>query len=185
MKFCNQCGAGVELRIPPGDSVERHVCRACGTIHYINPKVVVGCVAEWEGHILLCRRAIEPCSGLWTLPAGFMEVGESTREVAVRETFEEACARIVIDDLFALINIPHIDQVHVFYRGRLLDPDFAAGAESLETALFDEVDIPWPTLAFRSVARCLKSYFADRRCGRFTVHEEDLLPPPASDRHRG
>ncbi len=184
MKFCNQCGASVELRIPPGDSLERHVCRACGTIHYINPKLVIGCVVEWEGDILLCRRAIEPCSGLWTLPAGFMEVGESTRQAARRETLEEACARITIDDLFALINIPHIDQVHIFYRGRLLEAEFAAGAESLETALFGEADIPWQALAFRSVALCLTSYFADRRRGHFTVHEEDMLPP-ASDHPRG
>lgn len=178
MKFCNQCGAGVELRTPPGESVERHVCPRCGTIHYVNPKLVIGAVAEWQGDILLCRRAIEPCYGLWTLPAGFMEVGESTRQAALRETHEEACARIAIDDLFALINIPHIDQVHLFYRGRLLAPDFGAGSESLETALFAEADIPWPELAFRSVALCLSKYFADRRRGRFSLHEEDLLPPP-------
>ena len=176
MKYCAECGAAVEFRIPVGDSLPRHVCGQCATIHYLNPKLVVGCVGEWQGRILLCRRAIEPRLGLWTLPAGFMENGESTTQAALRETFEEACARIEIDDLFALINVPYINQVHLFYRGRLLDTDFAAGSESLETALFSEQDIPWQDLAFRSVARCLKAYFADRRSGQFAFHEDDLTP---------
>ena len=177
MNYCAQCGAPVEFRIPAGDSLPRHVCPRCETIHYLNPKLVVGCVAEWKGDILLCRRAIEPRYGLWTLPAGFMENGESTTQAALRETFEEACARIAIDELFSLVNVPHISQVHLFYRGRLLDTDFAAGAESLETALFSEADIPWNDLAFRSVALCLRSYFADRRAGHFRFHEDDLAPP--------
>ena len=142
MKYCAHCGAAVELRIPLGDSLPRHVCPQCATIHYQNPKLVIGCVGEWQGRILLCRRAIEPRLGRWTLPAGFMENGESTTQAALRETLEEACARIEIDDLFALVNVPYINQVHLFYRGRLLDTDFAAGAESLETALFSEDDIP-------------------------------------------
>lgn len=176
MKYCAYCGAAVELRIPPGDSLPRHVCPQCATIHYQNPKLVVGCVGEWQGRVLLCRRAIEPRLGRWTLPAGFMENGESTTQAALRETLEEACARVEIDDLFALVNVPYINQVHLFYRGRLLDTDFAAGAESLETALFGEDDIPWNDLAFRSVTRCLKAYFADRRDGQFRFHEEDLAP---------
>ena len=176
MKYCAHCGATVELRIPPGDNLPRHVCVQCATIHYLNPRLVVGCVGEWQGRILLCRRAIEPRHGLWTLPAGFMENGESTTQAALRETLEEACARIEIDDLFALINVPHINQVHLFYRGRLLDTDFAAGVESLETALFSEEDIPWNELAFRSVTRCLKAYFADRHGGQFRFHEDDLTP---------
>ena len=176
MKYCPLCGAAVELRVPPGDNLARHVCTRCATIHYLNPKLVVGCVGEWQGKILLCRRAIEPRHGRWTLPAGFMENGESTTQAALRETLEEACAHVVIDDLFALINVPHINQVHLFYRGRLLEPDFAAGAESLETALFCEDEIPWPELAFGSVARCLAAYVADRRAGRFRFHEEDLAP---------
>ena len=176
MKYCAHCGAAVELRIPLGDSLPRHVCPQCATIHYQNPKLVIGCVGEWQGRILLCRRAIEPRLGRWTLPAGFMENGESTTQAALRETLEEACARIEIDDLFALVNVPYINQVHLFYRGRLLDTDFAAGAESLETALFSEDDIPWHDLAFRSVTRCLKAYFADRRDGQFRFHEEDLAP---------
>ena len=179
MKYCAHCGASVEFRIPVGDNLPRHVCVRCSTIHYLNPRLVVGCVGEWQGRILLCRRAIEPRHGLWTLPAGFMENGESTTQAALRETLEEACARIEIDELFALINIPHINQVHLFDRGRLRDPDFAAGVESLETALFREEDIPWNDLAFRSVRQCLMAYFADRRSGQFRFHEDDLTPADA------
>ncbi len=154
----------------------RHVCQRCETIHYLNPKLVVGCIPEWEDRILLCRRAIEPRYGRWTLPAGFMENGETTAQGAVRETLEEACARVEIGELFSLVNVPHINQVHLFYRGRMLDAQFAAGIESLDTALFAEDDIPWDDLAFRSVTLCLKAYFADRKAGRFTFHEDDLLP---------
>lgn len=177
MKFCNACGAAVEFRIPPDDTLPRHVCLSCGLIHYLNPKLVVGCIAEWQGRILLCRRAIEPRLGRWTLPAGFMENGESTEEAARRETLEEACARVDIDALFTMISIPHIDQVHLFYRARLSDTDFAPGSESLETALFSESEIPWETLAFRSVSQCIKTYFADRRTGSFDFHESVLTPP--------
>lgn len=177
MNYCTQCGTHVELRIPEGDSHLRHVCPQCGEIHYQNPKVIVGCIAEWEQRILLCRRAIEPCYGLWTLPAGFMENGESTTQAALRETYEEACARVSIEGLFALINIPHISQVHLFYRARLLDTNFGAGEESLETQLFAEDEIPWHELAFSSVDQCLKAYFGDRRTGRFEFHETTLAPP--------
>ena len=177
MNYCTQCGTHVELRIPEGDSHLRHVCPQCGEIHYQNPKVIVGCIAEWEQRILLCRRAIEPCYGLWTLPAGFMENGESTSQAALRETYEEACARVSIERLFALINIPHISQVHLFYRARLLDTNFGAGEESLETQLFSEDEIPWHELAFSSVDQCLKAYFGDRRTGRFEFHEATLAPP--------
>jgi ADP-ribose pyrophosphatase YjhB (NUDIX family) len=174
MNHCSQCGARLVLRIPEGDTRPRHVCPCCGEIHYLNPKLVIGCLAEWEGRLLLCRRAIEPCHGLWTLPAGFMENGESTAQAALRETAEEACARAVIERLFALVSIPSIDQVHLFYRARLLDGEFAAGEESLETALFDESQIPWDRLAFRSVAFCLEAYFSDRRAGVFGFHESTL-----------
>lgn len=177
MNFCTQCGAKVELRIPEGDSHLRHVCPQCGEIHYLNPKLVVGCIAEWDDRILLCRRAIEPCYGLWTLPAGFMENGESTAQAALRETLEEACARVTIEQLFALVNIPHISQVHLFYRGRLLDEAFGAGEESLETMLFSESQIPWEQLAFSSVKHCLQNYFRDRRIGRFGFHETALPAP--------
>ena len=177
MNYCTQCGTHVELRIPDGDSHLRHVCPQCGEIHYQNPKVIVGCIAEWEHRILLCRRAIEPCYGLWTLPAGFMENGESTTQAALRETHEEACARVSIEQLFALVNIPHISQVHLFYRAHLLDTNFGPGEESLETQLFSEDEIPWHELAFSSVDHCLKAFFGDRRSGHFGFHETTLAPP--------
>ncbi|HMW16356.1 MAG TPA: NUDIX hydrolase [Accumulibacter sp.] len=171
MNFCSACGKPVSLSIPAGDSLPRHVCSNCGTVHYLNPKLVIGCVAEWQERILLCRRSIEPRYGLWTLPAGFMENDESTCEAARRETSEEACARVEIGPLFALVNIPHISQVHLFYRARLLDTNFAAGMETLETTLFAEDDIPWSSMAFQSVVFCLRAYFADRKSGHFTLHE--------------
>ena len=177
MNYCTQCGAKVGLRIPEGDTRPRHVCQRCGEIHYLNPKLVIGCIAEWEDRILLCRRAIEPRHGLWTLPAGFMENGESTSHTAARETLEEACAHVEIVQLFQLINIPHINQVHLFYQGKMRNNHFGAGEESLETALFPESDIPWDDLAFRSVRVCLQTYFSDRRSGRFGFHETTLAPP--------
>ncbi len=181
MKFCAECGTPVEFLIPPDDVLPRHVCPQCATIHYRNPKLVVGCIAEWQGRILLCRRAIEPAHGRWTLPAGFMENGESTQQAALRETLEEACARVDIDALFSLISIPHIDQVHLFYRGRLLDTAFSPGVESLETRLFCENDVPWDELAFRSITHCLRAYFADRLAGHFDLHEETLSAPVLID----
>ena len=174
MNFCTLCGAPVDLVVPPGDTLQRHVCSRCGEIHYRNPKLVVGCIATWEDRILLCRRAIEPRHGYWTLPAGFMENGETTPQAAVRETLEEACARIEVDALSSLISVPGFDQVHLFYRGRLLDPDFGAGPESLESALFHEGDIPWQDLAFRSVTLALRAFLSDRAAGRFLVHEHAL-----------
>lgn len=178
MNFCSKCGAAVALRIPAGDSVPRHVCTACGEIHYLNPKIVVGSLPVWEHKVLLCRRAIEPCHGMWTLPAGFMEMGETTAQAAIRETAEEACARIELVELSTLVNIPHISQVHILYRARLLDLDFAPGEESLEVALFAEDEIPWPQIAFRSVALTLRHFFADRARGEFRFRIEDLAPQP-------
>lgn len=177
MNFCSHCGARLALRIPAGDTLPRHVCDSCGTIHYQNPKLVIGCIPEWQGRILLCRRAIEPRYGHWTLPAGFMENSETTAQAAARETLEEACARVEIGELFALVNVPHINQVHLFYRGCLLDESYAAGTESLEVALFDEADIPWHDLAFRSVAIGLRAYFEDRSRGVFHLHTADLERP--------
>ncbi len=170
MKFCSQCSAPVALRIPLGDSLPRHVCTACGTIHYQNPKMIVGCIPEWEGKILLCRRAIEPRRGLWTVPAGFMENGETTYQGALRETLEEANARVEIDSLYALYNIPHINQVYLLFRARLLDLDFSPGEETLELKLLDEADIPWDQIAFATVRNTLKHYFDDRRNGAFPFH---------------
>jgi ADP-ribose pyrophosphatase YjhB (NUDIX family) len=178
MKFCPACGAPVSLRVPPGDSLARHVCDACGTIHYSNPKMVVGCIPEWEGRILLCRRAIEPRYGLWTLPAGFMENGESVADAARRETLEEAKARVELAEMFSMLSVPHINQVHIFYRAQLLDLDFGPGEESLDVALFHEGEIPWRDLAFRTVSTTLRHYFEDRRTGGYRLHAGEI-PPPA------
>ncbi len=176
IQFCNHCGARTLFTVPSGDSLPRHICAACGHIQYENPRVIVGSVVEWEGKILICRRAIEPRHGFWTLPAGFMENGETTAEAAIRETQEEAGAEIAIDAPFALINISFINQVHLFYRGRLLNENYSAGEESLEVALVSPEEIPWEDLAFRSVKICLERYLADRDSGSFGFHESDLLP---------
>ena len=143
MKFCNQCAAPLILRIPDGDNLPRYVCSACATVHYQNPKIVAGCVAEWEGRILLCRRAIEPRYGLWTLPAGFMENQESALQAAVRETWEEAQAQVENLQLYGLYSLLHVSQVYLMFRGHLKDGQASAGVESLEVGLFTEAEIPW------------------------------------------
>lgn len=176
IKFCTVCGSTVTFRVPAGDNLPRHVCDQCGNIHYENPRLVVGCVAEYEKKILLCRRAIEPRLGFWTLPAGFMENGETTANAAMRETQEEAGAAVVIEAPFALYSIAHIHQVHLFYRGRLPTPHHVAGEESLEVGLFAAADIPWKDLAFRSVKLCLERYLDDRQRGQFGFHEAELAP---------
>jgi ADP-ribose pyrophosphatase YjhB (NUDIX family) len=176
MNFCSECGARLAHRVPPGDNLPRYVCDACGTIHYQNPRMIVGCVAEWEGRILLCKRAIEPRYGLWTVPAGFLENGETTAAGAQRETLEEANARVEIDALFALYNLPHINQVYMLFRGRLQDLDFGPGEESLETRLVDETEVPWSELAFATVRNTLIHYFNDRRAGHFGFHMGTVSP---------
>ena len=176
MKFCSNCGAAVTRRVPPGDTLPRHVCGACGTIHYQNPRIIVGCIAEWGDKILLCRRAIEPRYGLWTVPAGFMENGETTQAGAARETLEEANARVEIGPLYALYNIPHINQVYMLFRARLLDLDFSAGAETLEARLFTEAEIPWPDIAFATVRNTLGHYYGDRRAGVYRFHIGTIEP---------
>lgn len=181
MKFCADCGSTVTLRIPQDDSRERYVCTTCDTIHYQNPRNIVGAIPVWEdGRVLLCRRAIEPRHGLWTLPAGFMENGETTWEGAARETLEEANARVKILDLYALYNLSYINQVHFLYRATLLDLDFSPGVESLEVQLFSEEEIPWDTLAFRPVKFALQHYFKERKSGVFTLLTGDLEPPVRS-----
>ncbi len=177
MNFCSHCGARLEWRIPEGDQHFRHVCPACGTIHYENPKMVVGCIPEWEDQILLCRRAIEPRSGFWTLPAGFMENGETAAEGAMRETWEEAGARVTVGPLYNLFNLPHINQVYLMFRAQLLDLQHSPGVESLETRLYREADIPWEQLAFRTVRLTLEMYFRDRAQGSFGFHQADIRPP--------
>lgn len=174
MKFCSNCGRPVILRVPDGDSRPRYVCDACATVHYQNPKIVAGCIPVWDDRVLLCRRAIEPRYGLWTLPAGFMENGETTPQAAQRETLEEACVRVDIQALYAVFNLPHIDQVYMMFRARLREPDFAPGAESLEVALFAEADIPWEQLAFPVIRESLRLYFADRARGDYPVRMADI-----------
>ena len=174
MKFCPNCAAALSKRVPPGDSVLRDLCDACGSVHYQNPKLVVGCVPEWRDRVLLCRRAIEPRYGYWTLPAGFMENGETASLGAARETLEEAGARVELMDAFSMICVPYVNQVHVFYRARLLDLEFKAGVESLEVALFEESRMPWKDIAFRTVGLTLKHWFADRARGAFSFHSEDV-----------
>lgn len=176
MKFCSNCGAAVTLRVPPGDNLRRHVCDACHTIHYQNPRMVVGCIVESGDRILLCRRGIEPRHGLWTVPAGYMENGETTFQGALRETLEEANARVEIDSLYALYNIPHISQVYLLFRARLLDPDVSPGAETLEVRLFAEGEIPWDQIAFASVRNALVHYFEDRKQGRYPFHMGTIEP---------
>lgn len=177
INFCSSCGTAVSLRIPPGDSLPRHVCDACGAIHYRNPRLVVGSLPVWKDKVLLCRRAIEPRRGMWTLPAGFMENGETVAEAALRETREEANANISLGDMFTLISVPHVSQVHVVYRANLIDLDFSAGEETLEVRLFGEQDIPWDEIAFRTITLTLQHYFDDRRAGTFRFHPGDLPRP--------
>lgn len=177
MKYCSQCGAQVIQRIPEGDSRLRYVCEQCNTIHYQNPNIVAGVLPVWDGKVLLCRRAIEPRLGYWTLPAGFMENGESVEQAARRETVEEACATLEDLHLYMMVDVPYINQVHIFYRADMANGDFAPGIESLEVKLFDEADIPWSDLAFNTVRRALECYFIDRRRQEFCVHTDCLSGP--------
>lgn len=181
MNFCSHCGQPVELRVPEGDHLPRYVCPGCGRIHYQNPKIVAGCVPEHEGRILLCRRAIEPRLGFWTIPAGFMENGETIQDAARRESAEEAEAHVEIGSLLAVVSVLHADQVHVMFRARLPEPRFGAGRESLEVMLCDEADIPWQDIAFRSVEFALRRYLDDRRRGVEQHHftSLDLRRPTA------
>ena len=169
MKFCSNCGATVSHKIPAGDALPRYVCDACNTIHYQNPRMIVGCVPVWEDKVLLCKRAIEPRRGLWTVPAGFMENGE---------TLEEANARVEIGVLYAVFNIPHVNQVYLLFLAKLLDLDFHAGEESLETRLFREDEIPWDQLAFATVRNTLTHYFSDRARQHFGFHLGTIERPP-------
>lgn len=173
-KHCKACGSPVEYRTPADDNRERATCTVCGTIHYENPLNVVGTLPVWNDKVLLCRRAIEPRLGLWTLPAGFMELGETTEAGALRETDEEAGARVELQGLYSLLNVVKVGQVHLFYRARLLDTDFAPGPETLEAQLFSEAEIPWDELAFRTVRETLKHFFADRKRGQFSLLCADI-----------
>lgn len=176
-KHCSECGAPVVYQVPADDNRERAVCPACGTIHYQNPLNVVGTLPVWEedGRVLLCRRAIEPRHGLWTLPAGFMELGETAAEGALRETQEEAGADVEMLPLYCLLNVVRVGQVHLFYRARLRSPVFDPGPESLEARLFHEHEIPWDEIAFKTTRETLQRFFADRRAGTgWTLHEINI-----------
>ncbi len=174
IRHCRACGGEAVYLVPADDNRERAVCTRCGTIHYENPINVVGTVPVWENRVLLCRRAIEPRHGLWTLPAGFLEIGESTAAGAIRETVEEAGAHIELEGLFSVLNVVKVAQVHLFYRARLVDTAFAPGPETIEARLFTEDEVPWDRLAFRTVEQTLTHFFADRRRGQFGVHSADI-----------
>ena len=166
--FCALCGHKVNHCIPADDSRMRAVCPACGHVHYENPKMVVGTLTTYEDQVLLCKRAIEPATGKWTLPAGFMECGESLAHGAWRETFEEACAQPrLIEPVYHIVDIPHIGQTHLFFRAQLDSPEFGAGDETLEARLFSPEDIPWDDLVFRSAHSVLRTWLADRATGHF------------------
>lgn len=176
MNFCSNCGQALSISVPAGDDRPRHLCESCGTIHYQNPRMVVGCIPEWDNRILLCRRAIEPCRGLWTLPAGYLENGETVTDCAVRETREEACAEVRHLSPYALYSISHINQVYLMFRADLKDGVFGPGEESLEVGLFHVHEIPWDRIAFRAIAATLRRYSGqfDDRSFSFEIGE---IPP--------
>lgn len=177
MNYCSHCGsARLVLKVPAGDCLPRYVCEDCHTIYYQNPKIVTGCIPEWEDKILLCKRAIEPRYGLWTLPAGFMENKETLEQAAKRETWEEAQANVNQLSLYTVFSLPHISQVYIMFRASLGDLTFAPGYESLEVQLFTQDKIPWENLAFPVIHRTLTYYFQDRATGEFSLHLEQVVP---------
>ena len=176
MRYCNQCGSKLAFRIPEDDDRERFICDACHTVHYQNPKMVVGCIPIWEERILLCRRSIEPCYGKWTIPAGFYEQGETVQAGAKRELYEEARASVKFLEPYALYNLAFISQVYLIFRGTLKDDHFRAGPESLEAMLFREYEIPWDDLAFTVVRKVLHRYYRDFLNGDFPFYMGDILP---------
>ena len=180
MKYCSQCGDSVVEKIPSGDNRLRFVCETCEHIHYQNPRIIAGCLPVYGDRVLLCKRAIEPRAGRWTLPAGFLENGEATSAGALRETREEANANAAIIGLYTLFSLPHISQVYMLFRAELLDLNFSAGEESLDVQLFTEAEIPWDELAFPVVNKTLEHYFADRRQDQYPVRYADLTYPPRS-----
>ena len=179
MIYCSNCGKRVVEKTPEGDSRLRHVCEACDIVHYQNPKIVAGCIPVWENRLLLCKRAIEPRYGLWTLPAGFMENGESTEQAAARETMEEACASVEELKLYGVFSIPQINQVYMMFRASLQSADYNSGPESLDVRLFEEHEIPWDELAFPVVRLTLERYFQDIKAEHFPVYVENITRHPA------
>lgn len=179
IQFCNACGAKVELRVPDGDHLERHVCGKCGNIQYRNPKVICGIIPEApDGRILMCRRAIEPRLGLWTFPAGFLEMAETSGQGAAREALEEAQAVVEPGELLVVINVPYVSQVYMIHRGHMATPHFGPTPESSEVMLMREDEIPWDEIAFPTIWHGLKLFFEDRRRGAFTLHTIDLIFRP-------
>lgn len=177
MNYCPDCSEPLHEKVPEGDDRLRHVCVSCGAIHYQNPKVIAGCIPFYGEQVLLCRRAIQPRYGLWTLPAGFMELGESVSEAASREAAEEACVRVTPESCYTLISLPDLSQVYIFYLARMAEPQFHPGPESLEVSLFSESEIPWDDLAFETVRRTLSHFFSDMKKGAYLFREEVLKLP--------
>jgi ADP-ribose pyrophosphatase YjhB (NUDIX family) len=176
-RFCSQCGTSITQRVPPDDNRIRDVCDSCGAVHYQNPRNVVGVLPVWDDKILLCRRAIEPRYNKWTLPAGFMELGETCAQGAIRETEEEAGAQIELGSLYTIIDVPHAEQVHIFYLAKVVSEELSPGPESLEAGFFAIEDIPWDELSFRTVITTLEHYVEDRKRGEFPVHHYDIPLP--------
>lgn len=174
IRHCRACGAPTAYREPPDDNRERAICSSCGTIHYENPLNVVGTVPVWDGKVLLCLRNIEPRRGYWTLPAGFLELGETTSEGALRETLEESGATVELGPLFTVLNVARVGQLHLYYRARMLDERLDPGPETIEARLFEESEIPWEALAFHTVRYTLERFFADRKGGQFLTHAADI-----------
>tara|TARA_R110002110_G_scaffold89303_1_gene232633 strand:- start:4303 stop:4869 length:567 start_codon:yes stop_codon:yes gene_type:complete len=183
MNFCTQCGEKLSYIIPHDDDRARYVCDACGHIHYQNPLIVVVTIPCHEDKVLMCKRAIEPRYGRWTLPGGFMENDETTHEGALRETREEANARVRLHDIYTLYSLPHINQVHLFFRSELLDLDFSAGDETMEVKLFSEEEIPWDEIAFMPVQATLEHYFRDRKKNHFPMHCGEVKIDPSTEKH--
>jgi ADP-ribose pyrophosphatase YjhB (NUDIX family) len=175
MNYCSLCGARTEIKVPEGDSLPRSVCTECHTIHYQNPRIIAGTLPIWQDQVLLCKRAIAPREGYWTLPAGFLENSETVAEGAARETKEEANAQVTDLQLYTVFSLPHISQVYTFFRADLEGPEYSSGPESLEVELFYEQDIPWDQLAFPVITQTLQHYFADRKADVYPTHYQDLL----------
>jgi ADP-ribose pyrophosphatase YjhB (NUDIX family) len=180
IKFCSNCGGLINKRIPKGDDRLRHICDSCGTVHYKNPKLVVGCIAEWKDKILMCRRAIAPQIGKWTLPAGYLESAETVAQGARRETLEEAKANVDIIEPYALFNLTFVDQIYFIFRAKLINLDFGPGPESQEVVLMTEKDVPWDEIAFDVIKKILKCYFIDKSNGSFQFQMGDIKAKPLS-----
>jgi ADP-ribose pyrophosphatase YjhB (NUDIX family) len=175
MNFCSSCGSRLSSKIPRGDDRLRFVCADCGTVHYENPKIVTGCLPVWQDSVLLCKRAIEPRRGYWTVPAGFMELDETIQQGAERETWEEARARVEILAPYSMFNLPHVNQLYIIFRARLRDLEFSPGPESLDVQLFNEEEIPWGELAFGTVRHTLEFFFADRKRGDYPLRSGTII----------